>query len=243
MTNLQKSALASLPLTAATIESFWDGSRSGTAEQCLRALCISHERLRAELQGAEVLLAEEPGKAAVRSLLTACKEAVAILRSLNDYERVCRELIAAKVEGGDDLAVVLSNVLRRLDNAAEAVERSLSPVRAEGSDFQEWMRETFYGRDTDLKMESVPYAHVFDYDQTIQLATFLWECMENKLPPWWSRFYGAEARLSKAAALTDTGSAEFRQAFPPKSAGEALAPREMVPGWRVVEKIRETLIG
>lgn len=58
MTLLQRNALASVPLTEATVQSFYDGSRSGTAEQCLRALCESHERLRAELQGAELLLAE-----------------------------------------------------------------------------------------------------------------------------------------------------------------------------------------
>ena len=58
MTPLQRAALASLPLTEATVESFYDGTRSGTAEQCLRALCVSHERLRAELQGAEALLAD-----------------------------------------------------------------------------------------------------------------------------------------------------------------------------------------
>ena len=29
----------------------------------------------------------------------------------------------------------------------------------------------------------------------------------------------------------------------PRSAGEAINPREIVPGWRVVEKIREVLLG
>jgi hypothetical protein len=37
-------------LTRETIESFYDGSRSGTTEQCLLAVCESHERLRLELQ-------------------------------------------------------------------------------------------------------------------------------------------------------------------------------------------------
>lgn len=188
MTPLQRKALASLALSQATVESFYDGTRSGTAEQCLKALCISHERLRAEVQGAEILLSEEPGKAAIRSLLIACKEAVAVLRSLNDFERVCRELIAAKVEGGDDMAIVLSNIMRRLDNAAESVEKSLQPRKHE-TDFEEWLHETFYGRDTDLKMEAVPFSHTFDYDQAIRLATFIWQCMENKRPPWWSKFY------------------------------------------------------
>ena len=187
MHELKRKALATVPLTFATVEDFWDGSRSGTAEQCLKALCVSHERLRAELEGAEIMLFEEPGKAALRSLLTACKEAIAVLRSLNDYERVCRELIAAKVEGGDDLAIVLSNVLRRLDNATEQVGASLAPKTKE-SDFEQWLSETFYGRDTDFKMEAVPHAHIFNLDQTIRLATHIWQCVENKPPPWWSKY-------------------------------------------------------
>ena len=51
-----------------------------------------------------------------------------------------------------------------------------------------------------------------------------------------------ERRIALALALTDTGSEEFRKAFPPRSAGESLNPREMVSGWRVVEKIREALL-
>jgi len=58
MTPLQRKALACSPLTRETVESFYDGSHAGTAEQCLKALCASHERLRMELEGAEVLLAE-----------------------------------------------------------------------------------------------------------------------------------------------------------------------------------------
>ena len=58
MTNLEKRALARVPLSYETVESFWDGSRSGTAEQCLKALCESHERLRAELEGSEILRAD-----------------------------------------------------------------------------------------------------------------------------------------------------------------------------------------
>ncbi len=55
---LNRRALANVPLTKETVQSFWDGTRSGTPEQCLLALCISHERLRMELAGAEKLLAE-----------------------------------------------------------------------------------------------------------------------------------------------------------------------------------------
>lgn len=179
-------------MTAATVESLYDGTHSGTPEQCLRALCESHERLRAELQGAEALLYEEAGKSALRNLLTAAKETCSALRSLNDHERVCRELIAAKIPGGDDLAILLSNILRRLDHAAEVVAGSLKPRVMSSNDFEEWLSETFYGRDTDLKMEAVAYAHVFTYDQAIQLATHIWECMENKRPPWYSKFFKEE---------------------------------------------------
>jgi hypothetical protein len=110
MTGLKRNALLRLPLSENTVESFYDGSRSGTAEQRLHALCESHERLRAELQGTELMMAD------------------------------------------------------------------------------------------------------------------------------------LEAKLAKALALTDTGSTEFRQAFPPRSAGEAITPREIIAGWRVVEKIREILL-
>lgn len=109
MNQLQRRALAVLPLSEETVLSFYDGSRYGG--HCLHALCESHERLRAELQGAEILMEE------------------------------------------------------------------------------------------------------------------------------------SNAKLAKVAAMTDTGSEEFRKAFPPKSAGEAIEPRELVPGWRVVEKIREILLG
>jgi hypothetical protein len=184
---IQSNALACVALSKGTVESFYDGSHSATPKQCLHALCESHERLRAELQGAESLLAETPGQAAVRSMLTACKQAVSVLRMLNDFELVCRELIGAKV-GDTDLAVILSNVMRDLDNSAEGVEKSLSPKSPEKSDFQDWMGETFYGRDIDLKMEAVHHAHVFTFDQAIELATHIWQCMENKKPPWFSKF-------------------------------------------------------
>ena len=51
-----------------------------------------------------------------------------------------------------------------------------------------------------------------------------------------------EAKIARALALTDTGSKEFREAFPPRSAGEGLNPLEIVPGWRVVERIREAIL-
>lgn len=58
MSKLQQRALGRVALSKETVESFYDGSRSGTAEQCLKALCESHERLRAELEGADLLLDE-----------------------------------------------------------------------------------------------------------------------------------------------------------------------------------------
>ena len=58
MNQLQRRALARVALSKETVQSFYDGTRSGTAEQCLAALCESHERLRAELEGAEALLAD-----------------------------------------------------------------------------------------------------------------------------------------------------------------------------------------
>jgi hypothetical protein len=183
----------------------------------------------------ESLTPEEPGRAAVRSMLTACKEAVAVLRSLNTYDRVCRELIAAKL-GEYDMAVVLSNVIRHLDNAAEAVERSLEP-KPPGPDFEAWLAETFYGRDSDLKVEAIPHAHVLNYEQALQLAKHVWECMELNPPPWWSKYADADklqAKIAAALALTDTGSEAFREAFPDQPFAFA---------WGVVEKIRETLQG
>lgn len=59
MTKLQRKALTTYPLSKETVESFYDGSHSGTEKQCLRALCESHERLRAEVEGAEILLSED----------------------------------------------------------------------------------------------------------------------------------------------------------------------------------------
>lgn len=56
---LQRRAMLTVPLSAETVLSFYDGSRSGTAEECFRALCESHERLRMESEGAQTLLVEE----------------------------------------------------------------------------------------------------------------------------------------------------------------------------------------
>lgn len=195
MNHLQQRALATVPLSQETVEDFYTGQRSGTADQCLKALCISHERLRAELQGAMALLEEDAGKSALCGLLTAAKEAMSWLRRLNDFEVVCRALIDTKI-GQEDLAVILSNILRRLDRGVEQIERSLSPRELPQSDFESWMEETFCGRDHDVKMEAVPYAHLFTYEQTLQLANFVWSCVENKPPPWWSRFASLPALLA-----------------------------------------------
>lgn len=55
MHQLHRQAMASVPLSKETVQSFYDGTRFGATEQCLKALCESHERLRAELEGSELL--------------------------------------------------------------------------------------------------------------------------------------------------------------------------------------------
>jgi hypothetical protein len=56
MTDLQRKALASLPLPADEVETIH--RYAGQLNDRLRRLCVSHERLRAEVLGATVLLAE-----------------------------------------------------------------------------------------------------------------------------------------------------------------------------------------
>lgn len=58
MNQLRRRALARLARTAAEVQNLYDGGCPlGTPiNNCLRDLCESHERLRAELQGAKVLL-------------------------------------------------------------------------------------------------------------------------------------------------------------------------------------------
>ncbi len=64
MTDLQRKALASLPLSAEEVQDHFDEAYTHVhpqfvpAARLVRALCVSHERLRAEVQGAEVLPAE-----------------------------------------------------------------------------------------------------------------------------------------------------------------------------------------
>lgn len=69
MNQLTSRALATVPLTAETVQSFYDGTRSGTAEQCLKALCESHERLRAELEGSEIMRSDDANEIASVLLL------------------------------------------------------------------------------------------------------------------------------------------------------------------------------
>ncbi len=57
MPDLQQRALAITPLSVRVVQNIYSGAYS-SAPQCLIALCESHERLRAELQGAEILLNE-----------------------------------------------------------------------------------------------------------------------------------------------------------------------------------------
>jgi hypothetical protein len=51
-----------VPLTVEAVENIYSQRRS-IHEQCLKALCESHERLRAELEGMEVLLREAESRA------------------------------------------------------------------------------------------------------------------------------------------------------------------------------------
>jgi len=57
VTPLQKNALARVPMAEEAVERIYQNDR-GIHTEVLKALCESHERLRAELQGAEVLLAD-----------------------------------------------------------------------------------------------------------------------------------------------------------------------------------------
>ncbi len=61
MTPLERKSLGTVPMTKAAVESFYDvlcRSETETAVR-VRKLCISHERLRAELEGAEALIEED----------------------------------------------------------------------------------------------------------------------------------------------------------------------------------------
>lgn len=72
MTALQQNALGRFPLSEKAIENIYELCR-GTEH--LKTICESHERLRAELAGAEALLAE-PLTQAAPDLLAACELSV-----------------------------------------------------------------------------------------------------------------------------------------------------------------------
>ncbi len=55
MTPLQREALVCTALTKETVEDIYGGASS---DFTLRMMCTSHERLRAELEGAEIMLAD-----------------------------------------------------------------------------------------------------------------------------------------------------------------------------------------
>lgn len=57
MTKLEQAALTTTPLPAAIVEDIYTGAQLGMVAQ-IRGLCESHERLRAELLGAEKIIAE-----------------------------------------------------------------------------------------------------------------------------------------------------------------------------------------
>jgi hypothetical protein len=60
MTPLQRQALASLPMSEQEVERIYttsnDGEGGGSLLRKLAALCVSHERLRMEIEGATLLL-------------------------------------------------------------------------------------------------------------------------------------------------------------------------------------------
>ncbi len=59
--DLRKECLRHVPLTFETVEDIYKGRRDYSESELagvIRALCRSHERLRAELEGAEQLLRE-----------------------------------------------------------------------------------------------------------------------------------------------------------------------------------------
>lgn len=66
MTRLRRRALARLPLTETQVIAIYDTATAGAAvgNGNVTALCESHERLRAELQGAEVLIKDAEAKLA-----------------------------------------------------------------------------------------------------------------------------------------------------------------------------------
>ena len=59
MSNLQTRCLGYLPLPKEQVESIWSGNTSFDRQESMSAiaqLCLSHERLRAELEGLEIVL-------------------------------------------------------------------------------------------------------------------------------------------------------------------------------------------
>ncbi len=76
MTPLERKALATPPMSKEAVEFFYDvlcRSETETAAR-VRKLCLSHERLRMELEGAEVLLADakrQQDEAVAKALETA----------------------------------------------------------------------------------------------------------------------------------------------------------------------------
>lgn len=95
MTDLTRRALATVPLSCETVEDFFDGSASGSTKECLRALCISHERLRSELQGAEILIAEDSERI---KRLEGFKEILRTLLDKNEPLEAFHEAVRAVID-------------------------------------------------------------------------------------------------------------------------------------------------
>ena len=69
MTPLTRAALATVPLKPDVVQHLHDCAHS-IATSSVKALCVSHERLRMELEGAEKLLAEPDAKIKAALALT-----------------------------------------------------------------------------------------------------------------------------------------------------------------------------
>ena len=103
MTELQRRALARVALSEAEIETAYQeykptdsGKHRLRFQHIIRALCESHERLRAELQGAETLLEEE--RAEVRSVLDLMDNLASVWGDEGVFRR-CRDRLRKLVQG------------------------------------------------------------------------------------------------------------------------------------------------
>ena len=101
MTTLQRNALGRLAMTEIEVQALYD---QWPGNKCVRALCESHERLRTELQGAEIMLAEAVG---LEEKLAAAEKKLADLQAQQPkYGKLCgrrnhHDTCTCQGEGGD----------------------------------------------------------------------------------------------------------------------------------------------